>query len=706
MNIQRCLISFIVAASLTVAQPNNPDAALGAARHLEEAEGNYPAAIQAYKKILAQYGKNRPLAAKALVRMGQCHEKLGDAEARKTYERVLLEFGDQKEAAEEARRHLAGKDALAQSGILAQRIFVDGFGGRLYRAISPDARYAVFSAPNEQGNLYTHDLRSGEVRQLMEPLQPRRTGGVAISPDGKRIAYVTTRPEAKLYVVDSDGANTRVLAEGKDIFLYLYGWSPDGKQLLAGTASQSAPPKVEWISVADGSSRTVDSLGCKQMEGKVLKCSGSGWEELSPDGRYVVGKGWTNQPGLRLASVDGGDPITLVDDEVYEPTWTPDGKRVLFSSERRGTNGVWSIRVTEGKPEGVPEMARDLGHWGSIIGFTRNGDLYHSFTPITRDLYIAELDPQTATMTGAPKRITDRNLNVAPAWSPDGESLAYYSQIGPDESAPGALKIVVRSMKSGEERTVSPKTPFVMNFTKPQWFPDGRSLFIQPLRNPQLLQVDVQAGDVQYLFKGERIDPGGNFGNAYAPGAILAPNGRFVCYPSGNERIVRRDLPDGPETVLYKLKGRQQPGPAISPDSSKIAFWESGKALMVVPSTGGAPVEVKTGLNLAPNFGTWGLHGPVQKPGTLLTRVNALAWSPDSSRIFFVTAPGGGELGSDEIWSVPVGGGEAKPLGIRLHSVWSMDLSPDGKRLAFYDDHFQRELWAVKNLFGEAKAKP
>src|SRR6266498_4157830 len=107
MTIQRYLLPFLAAVMLAAAQPRNSDAALGAARHLEEAEGNYPAAIEAYKKFLAQYGKDRARSAKVLVRMGQCYEKLGDAESRKAYERVVREFGDQKEAAEAARVRLA-----------------------------------------------------------------------------------------------------------------------------------------------------------------------------------------------------------------------------------------------------------------------------------------------------------------------------------------------------------------------------------------------------------------------------------------------------------------------------------------------------------------------------------------------------------------------------------------------------------------------
>src|SRR5258708_1900414 len=70
---------------------------LQAATQKELTEGKLEEAIQMYKKILANHGGNRVVAAKALVHMGECYEKLGDAESRKAYERAIREFGDQKE---------------------------------------------------------------------------------------------------------------------------------------------------------------------------------------------------------------------------------------------------------------------------------------------------------------------------------------------------------------------------------------------------------------------------------------------------------------------------------------------------------------------------------------------------------------------------------------------------------------------------------
>ena len=51
----------------------------------ERTEGNMAEAIKLYQTIAQKYGTDRKLAAKALVQMGQCYEKLGSTEARKAY---------------------------------------------------------------------------------------------------------------------------------------------------------------------------------------------------------------------------------------------------------------------------------------------------------------------------------------------------------------------------------------------------------------------------------------------------------------------------------------------------------------------------------------------------------------------------------------------------------------------------------------------
>ena len=69
-----------------------------AAQQKAEVEGDLKGAIEEYKKIVAGAGSNRALAAEALVRMAGCYQKLGVSEAQTIYQRVLREFGDQKDA--------------------------------------------------------------------------------------------------------------------------------------------------------------------------------------------------------------------------------------------------------------------------------------------------------------------------------------------------------------------------------------------------------------------------------------------------------------------------------------------------------------------------------------------------------------------------------------------------------------------------------
>ena len=114
---------------------------LKAAINKEVVDGDLKAAIDLYRKV-AQSG-NRPVAARALIRMGQCYEKLGDAQARKAYEQVVREFADQKEAVEQARALLsaAGRTKQPESGITVQQKWVLPAGPPTeMRQPSPDGR--------------------------------------------------------------------------------------------------------------------------------------------------------------------------------------------------------------------------------------------------------------------------------------------------------------------------------------------------------------------------------------------------------------------------------------------------------------------------------------------------------------------------------------------------------------------------------------
>src|SRR5712692_1286853 len=102
------LLAGLLTASFAIAQKDDQAEVLMQAAHQKQlVEGQLEEAIQLYKRIVQEHAGNRVLAAKALLEMGQCYEKLGKTEARNAYERVLRDYADQNEAAAQARTRLA-----------------------------------------------------------------------------------------------------------------------------------------------------------------------------------------------------------------------------------------------------------------------------------------------------------------------------------------------------------------------------------------------------------------------------------------------------------------------------------------------------------------------------------------------------------------------------------------------------------------------
>src|SRR6185369_108785 len=111
-----CMILALAFASFLAAEDKKALVLFQAGLAKETVQGDLRAAIQMYGNVLKEAGRDRALAAKALLRMAECYRKLGDTEARKIYERVVREFGDQTQAAATASGQLgtAGAEAATR----------------------------------------------------------------------------------------------------------------------------------------------------------------------------------------------------------------------------------------------------------------------------------------------------------------------------------------------------------------------------------------------------------------------------------------------------------------------------------------------------------------------------------------------------------------------------------------------------------------
>jgi Tol biopolymer transport system component len=684
----------LIAASLAAQKTDSAQALLRAAMDTAVVDGDLNAAIKQYQAIVARFKTDRAVVATALVHMAECYQKLGDAEARRIYERVVREFADQREAAAEARARLTalgGANSGARTIGAARRVWagpdVDFMG-----KVSPDGRF-VSMVDWETGDLALRDLRTGEKRRMTTNGSWAQSAGLAqfsaISPDGSRVAYAwreTNSNNEDLRVVGLNGGQPHVIYRNEDVVeIGPLDWSPNGKQLVAVFTRQDRTNQIAIVSVADGSVRVVKSFDWRSLA--VI---------FSPDGRYIAYNFAPTQDAaddVFLIATDGSREVPIVTHPAHDFAmgWSPDGSRLLFVSDRTGTNGVWTIRVSGGRPRGEPELLMpDIGRGGGWGGITRTGDFFYGINLGVQDVYTATMDPATGLILEGPTPLKGgfHRGKFAAAWSSDGKQLAYISQSPHQGSAAGGM-LSIQTLKTGQVRDI-PLQLMLQYANNPTWLPDDRAVLVwgPDLRGRRgFYRVDLSTGTMERTTPGVGRDTPepGRFG-------AISPDGKKLFYWVGVGQRIRQtirmqDLETGEDREVY-------PNPAatfaLSPDGGSLAVVSAiGPAsrrslgVHVVPVSGGEPRVIT-----AQDDPAYGL-GPV-------------AWSQDGKHVLFVRHPPLQGLvpgsAANELWRVPVGGGAPQKLAITLPAISRVSVNPDGRRLAISAGSAEFEVWLIENL--------
>ena len=385
------LLTVFLAAFLAAGQKNDQaELALKAAIKTETVDGNLKGAIEQYQKIAAQPGAGRATVATALLRMGQCYEKLGEAQAkdaRAAYERVVREFGDQAEAAKVARERLSaltagGGGAAGRTEMAIRRVWA----GRDYPvSISPDGRYMVLIVLGTSGGLITggydlwlRDIQSGEQRKINGEASLSLAEPALISPDGKWIAYgCEVENGFELRVSALDGSSMRVLVPRQKgpTLMVLRAWMPDSRRLLAiSFGLKSTSYQRHFISVPDGAVR--DFGQPVPDSGLIPSPPYYGYGICpSPDGRHIA---YTLKRDIYIYDTSTEQDSVLVQSPAANcmTGWTPDGSAIVFLSDRSGTNDLFLLGIENGRPLGDPQLLRrDFGANRHLF-LTRGGRLF------------------------------------------------------------------------------------------------------------------------------------------------------------------------------------------------------------------------------------------------------------------------------------------------------------------------------------------
>jgi beta-lactamase regulating signal transducer with metallopeptidase domain/Tol biopolymer transport system component len=565
---------------------------------------------------------------------------------------------------------LATETASLGGGLVARRVLTDasGVGG----VLTPDGKY-ISNIDGGTGDVVQFEVASGQRSRITnkgpwnETEKTLDVADQAFSRDGKQIAYnAEVLSDAKeclfhLRVRNLDGSGLRTLYSDKDSYVAPLDWSPDAGAILALRSRKPfKATELTLISTADGSVRVLRSI-----TSDVFSFQGA---SFSPDGRFVafsfVREGSPPQGDVFLMTADGRNEVVVAGHPAEDKLlgWTPDGRSLVFLSDRSGTWDIWTVHITGGKQQGEPELLKkDFGYDSEVLGFAPDGSLYYKTDTRLGGLYNGAVDLETGKILVSPAPAATRYTGPPsqPTWSPDGRSLLYLSRWGGIGSGNNNI-LTIRSAATGEERFLSPRLRFVNQIS---WAPDGRSVlaFLTTGTETGIFRIDTETSGITKL-----TDLG------WAP--KLCPDGKTLVFVRGEMGgpgpiIRKRNLDTGEESEVVQITGLLYD---LSPDGREVVFQVDG-AVKAVSLNGGEPRELFRGL--AKGYG--------------------LRWTRDGRYIIaqaFGTA-------SSEIWRVPAQGGTPLKLDLSVPKMEFFTLHPDNRRFAFsVDEGSKSELWVLENF--------
>jgi Tol biopolymer transport system component len=357
--------------------------------------------------------------------------------------------------------------------------------------------------------------------------------------------------------------------------------------------------------------------------------------DISPDGRWIVfdllGQLW-------LIPATGGTarPITDAVRDVAEdldPSFSPDGRRLVFRGERNGRTGMWLLDLDRGGPRQLSQLSNPDGYEGNA------------------------------------------------AWSPDGHSIAFTRMLPPaSANSRGRVAIVLLDVDSGVERELSIAgltTPFVSD---PVWTHGGKQIaFVtRNAKGPvggRVWTVAAAGGQATAVTE-ESVQ-------------VLAPtfttDGRRIAYfapdTNGRMQVWTQDISStNPAPVpATRITNHHDVTP------TRIRWVSNGSALLYsadgrlwkVAASGGTPSEIRFTASLtitrqqltlpSARFPEPGRKNPAR--GFM-----GLALSPDARRIAV--------LALGKLWIMPIGGTPHAVTEVPFEAT-SLVWSPDGNEVAW-----------------------
>lgn len=433
---------------------------------------------------------------------------------------------------------------------------------------------------------------------------------------------------------------------------------------------------------------------------------------VSPDGKTMVFE-WIDD--LWSASTEGGEARRIIDAPGRDgyPQFTPDGKRVVFSSDRTGALQVYSVSATGGEEkrhtwhtEGCELKCVSPDGKQAIIRGIRERSGFRATRLMRIDL---EKDTREQMLFDA--------TATSAAWSPDGKNVLF-CRGGEQLYRKGyhgarASRIWQRDLDSGKS---SMKTGEDADVRSPSWLPDGKGFYYVSTRSgtPNLwVARDGQPPEPVTRYTGDGVVV--RAPSVAGPVMVFHRGSDLIRFHAGEDPVplelwTREKLPD----ISVETREVRSTTDADFTRGHEQVVFSAGGELWWIQAAGKSAVrvtstpEAESGVRFSPD-GEWlyfvrdnGLattgmrarfrEGKLSDEQTLVTGKGSLGSfrpSPDGGKIAWIA-------GAGDVFTANTDGTDAR----LLYPCWdrpTFDWSPDGKWLAVAaeDRNANRDLWLV-----------
>jgi dipeptidyl aminopeptidase/acylaminoacyl peptidase len=302
--------------------------------------------------------------------------------------------------------------------------------------LSPDGQWVAYSVKTP---LLKDD--KNEDRIWMVPLSggepvPMSAEGVSSShprwsPDGKYLAFLSSRNEGKtqVWLLNRLGGEAQRLTDtAQDVDDFA--WSPDSRRL----ALILRDPSSEELEAAKDKDRDEKAAAQKEKKPKTQKPWVIDRLQFKEDEVGYLDRRRTHLYVFDVAS-KGVTQVTSGDYDDSEPAWSPEGKRLAFSSNRS-------------TPDSDHSYNSDI--W---VVSADNSDKGAQLTQVT----------------------TNPGEDRSPAWSPDGKWITYVTQLEPKLFQYATHHLAIAPASGGEAKVLT--LAFDRNANEPRFSSDGKSIY-------------------------------------------------------------------------------------------------------------------------------------------------------------------------------------------------------------------------------------